>query len=133
MSNTYGVVAPEVRRRETILAALEIYRTGCGPRNLTSLMQFLYVSENESLNVSELAHISHTSVSVTARTVRVLAGEIRGTRWPVDESIFALRGAGDDKRLRLVHLSDHGRAMRERFDGLINEAIPIMPRDQARF
>ena len=128
MSNAYGVSLPEVRRRDTILAALEMYREGCGPRNLTSLMQFLYVSENEGLNVSELAHVSRTSVSVTARTVRVLAGELRGARLPVNQCIFELRGVDDDKRLRFVHLTDYGQAMRQRFDGLISDAIPIVPR-----
>jgi DNA-binding MarR family transcriptional regulator len=120
-----------MRRRNTILAALELFRSEDLPRSLSSFLLFLYVCENEGLTVSELAHVTHTSVAMTARVVKMLAGDTTETPLAPERSIFVLKDSPLDKRLKLVHLSAHGRILRNRFESLIAEASPI--RDQATF
>ena len=118
-----------MRRRNTILAALELFRGEDLPRSLSSFLLFLYVCENEGLTVSELAHVTHTSVAMTARVVKMLAGDTTETPLAPDRSIFILKDSPLDKRLKLVHLSMHGKLLRNRCETLIAEASPI--RDEA--
>jgi hypothetical protein len=118
-----------MRRRNTILAALELFRSEDLPRSLSSFRLFLYVCENEGLTVSELAHVTRTSVAMTARVVKMLAGDTTETPLAPDRSIFVLKDSPLDKRLKLVHLSAHGLLLRNRFESLIAEASPI--RDHA--
>ena len=117
-----------MRRRNTILAALEVFRGEDLPRSLSSFLLFLYVCENEGLTVSELAHVTRTSVAMTARIVKMLAGDTTETPLAPERSIFMLRDSPLDRRLKLVHLSSRGRLLRNRFEALIEEASPICDR-----
>ncbi|HWE45527.1 MAG TPA: hypothetical protein VG407_05815 [Caulobacteraceae bacterium] len=114
-----------MRRRNTILAALELFRGEDLPRSLSSLLLLLYVCENEGLTVSELAQVTHTSVAMTARVVKMLAGEAPETPLAPDRCIFVLKDSPFDRRLKLVHLSLRGRMLCDRFEALIAEATPI--------
>jgi DNA-binding MarR family transcriptional regulator len=125
--------APPAARRErnTILAALELFRATGAPRVFHTLLLFLYVCENEGLTVSELAFVASMHVTTTARLVKVLAGEAAtvvdseegdaGLQAP----LFAVRPSPDDHRLRFVQLTPEGRALRDRMSGLIAAARPI--------
>ncbi|HWE46541.1 MAG TPA: hypothetical protein VG407_10980 [Caulobacteraceae bacterium] len=119
--------APPARRRDTILAALEAFREENLPRSLTGLMLFLYICENEGLTVSELAHIARVHVAMAARIVKTMAGEAHETPLSPERVIFELRTSKDDKRLKLIHLSDRGRQIRARLEALIADAVPIDP------
>jgi DNA-binding MarR family transcriptional regulator len=114
------------RRRDTILAAIEAFREENLPRSLTGLMLFLYICENEGLTVSELAHVAHVHVAMAARIVKTMAGQTHETPLSPERVIFELRGSPEDKRLKLIHLTPRGRAIRDRLDRLIAEAAPIV-------
>ena len=120
--------APAARReRDTLLAALELFRGVEVPRSLTTLILFLYVCENEGLNVSELALAGGIQVAGAARLVKTLAGLVPEEPMPADAVLFELKSTPADKRLRFVHLSPRGRALRDQLDGLIARAVPISP------
>src|SRR3569832_223679 len=119
------------RERNTLLAALELFRATGAPRVFHTLLLFLYVCENEGLTVSELAFVAGMHVTTTARLVKALAGE--GSAAADSEEgdaglqapLFAVRPSPDDHRLRFVQLTPEGRALRDRMSGLIVAARPI--------
>ncbi|HWE44792.1 MAG TPA: hypothetical protein VG407_02100 [Caulobacteraceae bacterium] len=113
------------RERDSLLAALELFRGVEVPRSLTTLILFLYVCENEGLNVSELALAGGVQVAGAARLVKTLAGLVPEEPVPPAAVLFELKSTSADKRLRFVHLSPRGRALRDELDGMIARAIPI--------
>ena len=120
--------APAPRReRDSLLAALELFREVEVPRSLTTLILFLYVCENEGLNVSELALAGGVQVAGAARLVKTLAGLVPEEPVSPDAVLFELTSTAADKRLRFIHLSARGRALRDRLEQLITRAVPINP------
>jgi DNA-binding MarR family transcriptional regulator len=124
-----GFAAPPVRRRDTILAAIEAFREESLPRSLTGLMLFLYICENEGLTVSELAHVARVHVAMAARIVKTMAGEAHETPLAPERVVFELRSSPEDKRLKLIYLAERGRLIRARLEQLIADAVPIAPKD----
>jgi DNA-binding MarR family transcriptional regulator len=122
---TEGSGAAPRRRRDTILAAIEAFREENLPRSLTGLTLFLYICENEGLTVSELAHIARVHVAMSARIVKTMAGEAHETPLAPERVIFELRSSPEDKRLKLIYLTERGRAIRARLEQLIADAVPI--------
>ena len=116
------------RERDALLAALELFRGVEVPRSLTTLILFLYVCENEGLNVSELALAGGVQVAGAARLVKTLAGLVPEEPVPPEAVLFDLKSTPKDKRLRFVHLSPRGRALRDQLEDLIARATPINPR-----
>ncbi len=112
MSEGSAVTHP--RRRDTILAAIEAFREESLPRSLTGLMLFLYICENEGLTVSELAHVARVHVAMSARIVKTMAGEAHETPLAPERVIFELRSSPEDKRLKLIYLTERGRQIRAR-------------------
>ncbi len=119
--------APPVRERDSLLAALEAFRRLHVHRSVTTVILFLYVCENEGLNVSELAQITGIQVAGAARLVKMLAGEIPEEHVPDEAILFSLKTSSRDKRLRFVYLSRQGQALRDELDRLIARAVPIRP------
>jgi hypothetical protein len=115
------------RERDSLLAALELFRGLHLHRSVTTVILFLYVCENEGLNVSELAHASGLQVAGAARLVKMLAGEIAEEPIPPEAVLFSLKSSPDDKRLRFIHLSRRGRELRDEMERLIARAVPIRP------
>ena len=127
-----GFAAPPARRRDTILAALEAFREENLPRSLTGLLLFLYICENEGLTVSELAHVARVHVAMAARIVKTMAGEAHETPLQPDRVIFELRNSPEDKRLKLIYLTERGLMIRARLEQLIADAAPIDPNGAKR-
>ncbi len=115
------------RERNTLLGAVEKFR-GLGlPESLNTMVLFLYVCENEGLNMSELAFVSRLHVATAARLARTIAGEDSDETGPAAEAqrLFEFRAAPHDKRLKFVFLTEAGRALRDELEGLISAAVPI--------
>jgi hypothetical protein len=79
---------PVRRERDCLLAALELFRGIDIPSSLTTLILFLYVCENEGLNVTELALAGRMGVASTARLVKTLAGEASSAPLPPEHVLF---------------------------------------------
>ncbi len=114
------------RERNAILSALEIFRTIDVPRNFYSMVVFLYVCENEGLNVSELAFVTRMRVATVARIVKVLAGDVAEEQVEPQNVLFEFRASDQDRRLKFVYLTERGRRLRDDLEGLIASANPIV-------
>ncbi len=117
------------RRRNTLLAALERLRQLDLPRGFHAIILFLYVCENEGVNISELAFIARMRIATVARIVKVLAGLVPEEPVPVTSILFECRECTEDRRVRFVHLSARGQVLRDELETLIAEANPILPPD----
>ena len=112
------------RRRNTILAALELFReTVKHEAPLRSMTLFLYVCENEGLCVTELAHVARMNIATTARMVRILAGEAKATAPGM--VLFDCRPTPGHGRLKTIWLSAAGLPLRDQCELLIDAAAPI--------
>ena len=115
------------RRRNSLLQALEQFRALDPGLVLTDLVVFLYVCENEGLNVKELAGVSRLTEATTSRRARALGeADAPGAMAPAVGLVEAMQG--DDGRARLIYLTEKGRRMRDQLQGLITAADPITPR-----
>lgn len=110
-----------IRRRNSVLAALERLRSGGEQLNLTEVLAYLYVCENEGLSVSELALLLRTTTATASRTVASLSeGEASGGL-----ELVASRTNERHAQGRVLVLTPRGRRMREDIDRLIEQAVPI--------
>jgi DNA-binding MarR family transcriptional regulator len=115
-----------VRRRNCILEALELFRARYALVTVRPLIVFLYVCENEGLNVSELAHVSDMSVSVAARLARALLAPEAADAMEPAAGLLEFRSSPRDARIKFIHLTERGRSLRAELDGLIAQAAPIL-------
>jgi DNA-binding MarR family transcriptional regulator len=122
---TDEVGRPTRRRRNSVLAALELFRTLDLPRGFNAMILFLYTCENEGANVSEIAQVANMDVPGAARLIKVMAGLVPDEPVAPDKVVFELRSSTQDRRVRFVHLTDQGRRVRDAVESLISEAAPI--------
>jgi DNA-binding MarR family transcriptional regulator len=114
------------RGRNSVLEALETFRALDTPRAFHGMILFLYVCENEGLNVSELAYVADMQVATTARVVNILSGDGDDNALQADDALFEFRTSPNDRRLKFVHLSERGRALRDRMERIIAQATPVV-------
>lgn len=113
------------RRRDSVLEALETLRKAEPAISLTHTLAFLYICENEGLNVSELAEICRTTIATASRTARALtAPGARDSLKPSTGWVASRRNPSDAKG-RVLFLTDKGRQLRERIDGVIRAGQTI--------
>jgi DNA-binding MarR family transcriptional regulator len=113
------------RRRNSLLACLEICREVHPAFGLPDTVAFLYICENEGLTMAELAHVTRDSVPTVSRRARSLAcADAPGALDPCLGLVDFLPNPEDD-RGRLMRLTEAGRRLRERLDEAIRAAIPI--------
>lgn len=113
-----------MRKRNTILAALECFRDISPTVVLSDLVVFLYVCENEGLNVTELAHLARMTEASASRRARAMGPpDMPYTLAPSMDLIGGFQGV--DGRERLMYLTEKGVALRARLDDIIARAQPI--------
>lgn len=119
------------RRRNSLLAAIEKLRQLCGHTSLSDVVAFLYVCENEGVNVRELAQLAGMTNSKASRTARRLSRrDAPNSLWPY-VGVVELRGSPHDGRSRTLHLTPLGSELRDTLESLIAEARPIRLVDRA--
>jgi DNA-binding MarR family transcriptional regulator len=113
------------RRRNTVLQVLEDFRNLSPEVILTDLVVFLYVCENEGINVSELAQVAKLTEATASRRSRALAPQkMPGAISPALGLVEAF--AGEDARQRLLFLTPAGRELRNRFaDAIANPSLLV--------
>ena len=119
------------RRRNSLLQALEQFRSMDPGLVITDLLVFLYVCENEGLNVKELASVARLTEATTSRRARALGEpDAPGAMSPAVGLVEAYQG--DDGRARLLYLTEKGRHVRDQLQDIIGAADPITPRARAQ-
>ena len=113
------------RRRNSMLAALEIFREIDPGLTLNNIVVFLYVAENEGLNISELAAVAGLSTPTASRSARSLAPE--GDRLALPPYLGLIRWCGDGpaRSIRTLRLSPEGEDLRDQLERRIADAVPI--------
>ncbi len=119
------------RRRNSFLQLLEHFRTIDAEIVVNDLLVFLYVCENEGLNIKELATLARLTEATASRRARALAGP--DIAFPVAPSMGLVEiFQGEDARERLVYLTDKGRETRALVARLIAAATPLAAPPLAR-
>ncbi len=93
--------------------------------SVNEIVAFLYTCENEGLSVQELAYVAGLTQSTASRSLRSLGRP--GSDWaqaPALDLVDAYLNPTDG-RSHVVHLTDKGRAMRDRLDDMIRRAVTI--------
>jgi len=114
-----------VRRRNTVLEALERMRKIEPQLNLMHVLTFLYICENEGLNVSELALVCRTTRASASRNARGLAERSAEGALAPHLGLVEVRPNPASPQGRVLYLTRAGRRMRGELEGLIAEARPI--------
>lgn len=114
-----------IRRRDTILAGLEAFR-GVDPGiTVTGIVTFLYVCENEGISMTELASIAGLRTATASRAIRALGVPgVRGSLPPA-LGLVDVRNFGPHLNSKTLFLTDAGRGLKDRLNGLIRDAVAI--------
>lgn len=113
------------RKRNSCLQALEAARNHSAAITLTDLVAFLYVAENEGINLKELAATCRLTDSTASRTARSLAVAEFRDALPPALGLLDVRPNPTDRRGRTLYLTERGRRLRDELDSAILSAIPI--------
>ncbi|MES2895617.1 MAG: hypothetical protein V4759_06270 [Pseudomonadota bacterium] len=114
-----------MRPRDSLLEALSLFKALNPTITVNEIVSFLYTCENEGLSVQELAYVSRMTEPTASRSVRSFGPP--GSEWaraPACGLVEAFLNPNDG-RGRVLHLTAEGRAVRERLDAIIGQAIPI--------
>ena len=120
-----------LRRRNTVLEALERMRKVEPQLNLMHVLTFLYICENEGLNVSELAQVCRTTRASASRNARGLAERAAAGSLAPHVGLVEVRPNPESPHGRVLHLTRTGRRMRDEIDALIAESRAIGRRERA--
>lgn len=114
-----------IRQRDSLLEAIEAFRAVHPPISIVHILAFLYVCENEGLNVSELADLCQTTCATASRTAHALGrGQKTVTGAPV-APLVEIRPNPRNPKSRLIYLTRTGQDLREQLDALIASRVPI--------
>ncbi len=113
------------RRRDTVLAAVETFRALDMGINVSNILVFLYVAENEGISVTELATISGLNKPTASRSVRALTQ--RGSRCALAPylGLVELCAQGPARNSKTIRLTRQGRDLCARIDRLIANPVRI--------
>ncbi|MDB5422673.1 MAG: regulatory protein MarR [Phenylobacterium sp.] len=120
-----------MRARNTVLAALHLFKA-LDPRvSVNETIAFLYVCENEGLTVQDLAVVGRLTQSTASRSLRALGPA--DSEWSLQPALGLVRAYlhPNDGRSHVIQLTERGQDLRERIDALIRQAEPIV-RDRAQ-
>ena len=115
-----------MRPRNTLLASLHLFKA-LDPRvSVNEVVAFLYVCENEGLTVQDLAVVGRLTQSTASRSLRALGPA--DSEWSLQPALGLVRAYlhPNDGRSHVIQLTERGLDMRERLDGLVRQAEPIV-------
>lgn len=119
------------RRRNSCLQALEAARAFSNAMTLGDIIAFLYVAENEGLNLKELAYTCGFTDSTASRTARSLAAPGSRDALPPAFGLLEVRLNDADRRGRTLHLTESGKRLRDQLDDAIMSAVLISSSEAA--
>lgn len=110
-----------MRQRDTVLQVLEDFRHHRPNASLLEVIGFLYICENEGLNLAELADLVRTS---RANATRISAA-LEGTKPP--QSISLVRKFSNPRPMisKSINLTTAGQDLKNTIEEHIARAVPI--------
>ncbi|MFL5296008.1 MAG: MarR family winged helix-turn-helix transcriptional regulator [Phenylobacterium sp.] len=113
------------RPRDSLLEAVLALKA-LDPRiSVNEIVAFLYTCENEGLSVQELAYVAGLTQSTASRSLRSLGRPESDWAQPPALGLVDAFLNPSDGRSHVIHLTDHGRDLRDRLDEMIRRATPI--------
>ncbi len=115
-----------MRPRDSLLEGLSYFRELNPGVTVNEIIAFLYTCENEGLNVQELAYVARMTEPTASRSIRTFGPE--GSEWARPPALGLVEAFLNprDGRSRIIHLTDKGREVCARLDGVIRQAIAIL-------
>lgn len=114
-----------VRRRNSILEAIEQLRKTEPRINVTEMVVFFYVAENPGINIAELAQVAGLNMATASRSIRALAGPDAEGALPPHCGLIDIQPNPDDARGRILNLSEKGLGLCRKLDRVIRNAVPV--------
>lgn len=114
-----------MRRRNTGLDIMERLRAQGDGMTFNAMLVFMYVAENEGINVSDLARVCRMTEATASRSARAQAAPGVPGGLPPHLGLLELKPDPYDGRGRLLFLSARGRELRDQIDAVIREARTI--------
>ncbi|HYE44086.1 MAG TPA: MarR family winged helix-turn-helix transcriptional regulator [Caulobacteraceae bacterium] len=124
MSNP-GTASGPSRRRNSALDTMERLRALGDGMTFNAMLVFMYICENEGINVSELAQVCRMTEATASRSARALAAPSAAGALPPSLGLVELRQDPFDGRGRLLFLTASGRKLRDAIDDSIRAGITI--------
>jgi DNA-binding MarR family transcriptional regulator len=118
-------ISPLPRRRDSLLEALELLRSAEPAISLTHTLAFLYICENEGLNVSELAAVCRMTIATASRTARALTAPGAPDSLRPSPGWVESRPNPTDSKGRVLFLTEEGCRLRDRLDRIIRDRQTI--------
>ena len=111
-----------VRRRNTLLEALELFRDIYPGVTIGNMISFLYVCENEGLTILDLAQLTGFYLATASRTIRTFLEPGAEGALPPELGLIEI---APSPRGKAIHLTESGRRLRDELQAIIGEANPI--------
>lgn len=124
MSSSASAAAP-TRRRNSVLETMERLRALGDGMTFNAMLVFMYICENEGINVSELAQVCRMTEATASRSARALTAPNAQGALPPSLGLVELRQDPFDGRGRLLFLTNAGRKLRDAIDESIATAVTI--------
>lgn len=112
------------RPRDSLLEALEAFRRAHPAVSVMNAVAFLYISENEGLNVTELAALCQTTCATASRTVASLCGRATNAEG-VAAALVQVRANPRNAIGKVLYLTPEGQRLRVMLDQIIARRTPI--------
>jgi DNA-binding MarR family transcriptional regulator len=116
-----------MRARNGLLQALHAFKA-LDPRvSVNEVIAFLYAAENEGVSVQDVADLAGFTQSTASRSLRALGPA--GSPWSQPPALGLVEAYLNphDGRSHVIHLTDTGRAFRDRLDEIIRAGVTIAP------
>ena len=113
------------RRRNTGLDIMERLRAQGDGMTFNAMLVFMYVAENEGINVTDLARMCRMTEATASRSARALATPQSLSALPPSLGLLELRQDPYDGRGRMVYLTAAGKTLAGEIDASIRNAITI--------
>lgn len=106
----------------TLFTAIAAMRAACPRLTLRQAILFLYACENEGLSQHELAFVARVGDATTSRGVKMLSSEDPEL---LPAPLLRVRQHPDDRRVVLIYLTEHGKALKAEIARTIDRRLPI--------
>lgn len=106
--------APVQSPTRAVLEALELFRDLDAFVSLNGIVAFLTLCEREGVSMKELAFLTRMSEATASRAVRTLEEPTAPTALAPGLGLVEIVRSSADGRSRVVHLTRHGRDIKER-------------------
>lgn len=114
-----------MRRRNTGLDIMERLRAQGEGMTFNAMLVFMYVAENEGVNVTDLARMCRMTEATASRSARALATANSPSALPPSLGLLELRQDPYDGRGRMVYLTPLGKKLAAEIDASIRNATTI--------